>query len=244
MTMLGAGGCDLVVLCGGLGTRLRPAVSDRPKSMALIHDRPFLDFILEHFVVHGSVRIILCTGYLGERIAQRYAGIRHPYEVVISHEPSPMGTAGAVKHAAALTQSDPFMVVNGDSLIEIDPNQLLEFHAAKQGWATIALASAGARSDVGFVTVNSHAQVTAFTEKQPGTVPQYHNAGLYVFRRDVLKEIPDHRLSSIERDVLPALLPRGVYGFVSAAALYDIGTPERLAEFATSRHEWRGGVLS
>ncbi len=244
MTMLGAGGCDLVVLCGGLGTRLRPVVSDRPKSMALIHDRPFLDFILEYFVVHGSVRIILCAGYLGEHIAQRYAGIRHPYEVVISHEPFPMGTAGAVKHAAALIQSDPFMVVNGDSLIEIDPNQLLDFHAAKQGWATIALASAGARSDVGFVTVNSHAQVTAFTEKQPGTASHYHNAGLYVFRRDVLKEIPDHRLSSIERDVLPALLPRGVYGFVSAAALYDIGTPERLAEFASSRHEWRGGVLS
>lgn len=244
MTMLGAGGCDLVVLCGGLGTRLRPVVSDRPKSMALIHDRPFLDFILEHFVVHGMTRIILCTGYLGGHIAQRYAGIRHPYEVVISHEPFPMGTAGAVKHAAALTQSDPFMVVNGDSLIEIDPNQLLEFHAAKQGWATIALASAGARSDVGFVAVNSHAQVTAFTEKQPGTAPQYHNAGLYAFRRDVLKEIPDHRLSSIERDVLPTLLPRGVYGFVSDAALYDIGTPERLAEFASSRHEWRGGVLS
>ena len=237
MTMLGAGGCDLVVLCGGLGTRLRPVVSDRPKSMALIHNRPFLDFILEHFVLHGIERIILCTGYLGERITQRYARIRHPYEIVISREPFSMGTAGAVKHAAALIQSDPFMVVNGDSLIEIDPNQLLEFHAAKQGWATIALASAGARSDVGFVTVNSHAKVTAFTEKQSGTVPQYHNAGLYVFRRDVLKEIPDHRLSSIETEVLPALLPRGVCGFVSDAALYDIGTPERLVEFARSRHE-------
>ena len=224
-------GCDLVVLCGGLGTRLRSVVSDRPKSLVMIDGRPFLDFILEHFAHHGIARIILCTGHLGDCIDERYASFRHPYELVFSRESSPMGTAGAVKHAAGLIRSDPFMVVNGDSLIDVDPNELLGFHAAKQGWATVALASADARDDVGFVTLDSRAKVTAFTEKRPGSGTKYHNAGVYVLRRAVLAEIPDQRPSSIETNVLPALLPRGVFGFLSNAPLYDIGTPERLARF-------------
>lgn len=244
MTGTRAAGCDLVVLCGGLGTRLRPAVSDRPKALAMIDDRPFLDFILDHFVGHGIARIILCTGYLGDCIDERYAGFRHPYELVISREPSPMGTAGAVKQAEGLIRSDPFMVVNGDSLIDVDLNELLEFHAVKQGWATIALASADARHDVGFVTLDSHGQVSAFSEKRPGAASPYHNAGLYVFRRAVLTEITERRPLSIELDVLPVLLSRGVFGFVSDAPLYDIGTPERLGTFASSRQGWTGSVLS
>ncbi len=244
MTRACAVGCDLVVLCGGLGTRLRPAINDRPKSLAMIDDRPFLDWLLAHFAHHGIARIILCTGYLGECIDQRYAGVRHPYELVTSREPFSMGTAGAVKYAAALIRSDPFIVVNGDSLIDINPNELLEFHAAKQGWATITLASAGARNDVGFVTIDSHAQITAFTEKRPGMVPQYHNAGVYVFGQAVLGEIPEHRPSSIETDLLPALLSKRVFGFVSNLPLYDIGTPKRLAEFIASRPRWHGNALS
>lgn len=239
-----AAGCDLVVLCGGLGTRLRPAVSDRPKALAMIDGYPFLDFILDHFVRHGIARIILCTGYLGECIDEQYAGFRHPCELVISREPSPMGTAGAVKHAAALIRSDPFMVVNGDSLIDIDPNELLKLHAIKQGWATIVLASADARHDVGFVALDPYGQVTAFSEKRPSQVSAYHNAGVYVFRQAVLREIPERRPLSIELDVLPSLLFRGVFGFVSDAPLYDIGTPERLGTFASSRHGWAGRALS
>ncbi len=244
MTMTYAAGCDLLVLCGGLGTRLRQAVSDRPKALAAIGDRPFLDFLLEHFVHHGIARIILCTGYLGDYIDRHYADTRHVYELVIAREPSPMGTAGAVKQVERLIRSDPFMVVNGDSLIDVDPNELLEFHAVKQGWATIALASADARHDVGFVTLGPHGQVTAFLEKRSGQASPYHNAGLYVISKAVLAEIPERRPLSIESDVLPGLLPRGVFGFVSDAPLYDIGTPERLGAFARDRHNWPGSVLS
>lgn len=242
MTSRSVAECDLVVLCGGLGTRLRPAVSDRPKSLAMIDDRPFLDFILDHFVRHGIARIILCTGYLGDCIDEQYASLRHPYELVISREPFPMGTAGAIKRAEGLIHSDPFIVVNGDSLIDIDPNELLKFHALKQGWATITVASADVRHDVGFVALDAQGQVTAFSEKRPGQASAYHNAGLYVFRHAVLTEIPERRPLSIELHVLPELLPRGVFGLVSDAPLYDIGTPERLVRFANSRHGWRGSV--
>lgn len=128
------------------------------------------------------------------------------------------------------------MVVNGDSLIDVDPHALLEFHTAKHGWATITLGPAGARNDVGFVTLDPNGQVEAFAEKQPGAALPYHNAGLYVFRQAVLREIPERQPVSLEMDVLPALLPRGVFGFVCDTSLYDIGTPERLGAFVSSRH--------
>ncbi len=243
MTSTSVAECDLVVLCGGLGTRLRPAVSDRPKSLVMIDDLPFLDFILDHFVSHGIARIILCTGYLGDCIDEQYASLRHPYELVISREPFPMGTAGALKQAERLIHSDPFIVVNGDSLIDVDPNELLKLHAIKQGWATITLASADARHDVGFVTLDARGQVTAFSEKRPSQASPYGNAGIYVFRHAVLTEIPERRPVSIELDMLPGLLPRGVFGFVSDAPLYDIGTPERLVTFTNSQHGWRGRAL-
>ena len=244
MTGTLATGCDLVVLCGGLGTRLRPVVSDRPKSMALIDDRPFLDFVLEHFIRHGVERVVLCTGYRSDVIDAWYRGARRPYELVISHEASPLGTAGALKQAAPSITSDPFLVVNGDSLIDIDPNELLGFHALKQGAATVALVEAGARADVGFVSLDCHGRVAAFAEKRPDAAAKYHNAGLYVFGRDLLEDIPEGCPYAIETDLLPALLPRGVFGFASAAPLYDIGTPERLAGFRASRRSWSTEWLS
>ncbi len=244
MTGMLAAGCDLVVLCGGLGTRLRPVVSDRPKSMALIDDRPFLDFILEHFVRHGVERVVLCTGYRSDVIDRWYAGSRRPYELVLSREASPLGTAGALKQAAPFITSDPFMVANGDSLIDIDPNELLEFHALKNGAGTVALVEAGARADVGFVSLDCHGRVVAFAEKRPDVAAKYHNAGLYVFGRELLRDIPEGRPYSIETELLPALLTRGVFGFTSAAPLYDIGTPERLAGFRASRRSWSAGLPS
>ncbi len=235
---------DLLVLCGGLGTRLRPAVSDRPKSMAMVEERPFLDFILEHFTRHGIRRVVLCTGYMGDYIEQWCVGTHRPCELVMSREASPLGTAGAVKQAAPFVRSDPFMVANGDSLLDADPNALVTFHATHRGCATVTLVNASARADVGFVTLDDRGRITAFSEKRPDTASKFHNAGVYVLDRNLLDQIPDHRPSSIETDLLPSLLPQGVFGFVSDAPLYDIGTPERLAGFQASRRAWAGGTPS
>jgi NDP-sugar pyrophosphorylase family protein len=242
MSRTQAGAVDLIVLCGGFGTRLRSAVSDRPKSMAMIGERPFLDFILEHFAQRGVERIVLCTGYMGDYIEQWYAGTPRPCEVVLSQEASPMGTAGALRQAAPLIRTDPFIVANGDSLLDVDPNELLEFHAAKRACVTVTLVNAGARADVGFVALDGLSRITAFSEKRPEASSKYHNAGVYVIQRGLLDRIPGDRPCSLETDVLPSILSRGVFGFVTDASLYDIGTPERLAGFRLFTRTWSRGA--
>ena len=238
MTRNRTAACDLLVLCGGLGTRLRSVVSDRPKPMAMIEERPFVDFVIDHFVQHGVQRIILCTGYLGNHIAEWYAGRSRAYELLMSREGSPLGTAGALRQAVGLIRSDPFMVVNGDSLINVDPEDFLKFHTAKGGCASVTLVNASMRADVGFVTIAPDARITAFAERQPDASSRFHNAGVYLFERPLVEQLPEHRPYSIEVDLLPALLSRGVFGFVSDASLYDIGTPERLEGYRSSCRTW------
>lgn len=223
--------CDLLVLCGGQGTRLRPVVNDRPKPMVLIGDRPFVDFVIEPFVRRGIRRVILCTGYMGSHFEDWYTSRPRSYELLFSQEASPLGTAGAIAQAADLIHSNPFLVANGDSLCETDPEMLLRFHATKGGCATLTLAQASERTDVGVVTMNQDCRITAFAEKQPEGSSRFHNAGVYVFERSLVDRLPERRPCSIEHDLLPTVLGQGVYGLVSEAPLYDIGTPERLARF-------------
>lgn len=231
MSATRTGACDLLVLCGGQGARLRPIVGDRPKPMAMIGERPFIDFVIAPFVRHGIRRVILCTGYMGSHFEDWYARRESPYELLFSREVSPLGTAGAIAQAADLIHGNPFLVVNGDSLCETDPEMLLRFHATKGGCATLTLAQASERTDVGFVRMNRDGRITAFAEKSLEGSSRFHNAGIYVFERSLFDRLPAHRPCSIETDLFPRLLEQGVYGFVCDRPLYDIGTPERLEQF-------------
>lgn len=206
-------------------------VSDRPKPMVMIGDRPFVDLVIAPFVRQGCRRVIFCTGYLGDHFPRWYEGRARSFEALFSREAAPLGTAGALAQAAGLIRSAACLVANGDSLCDIDPDRLLAFHDASGGCATVAVTPGGARTDVGFVTMDGNARITGFSEKQPGTAAACHNAGIYVFDRPLLEQLPATRPYSIETDWLPTLLPRGVYGFACRAPLHDIGTPERLARF-------------
>lgn len=255
MNEIGIDRCDLLVLCGGQGTRLRTVVHDRPKPMVMIEGRPFVDAVIESCVRQGIRRVILCTGYMGHHFEDWYLGRERAYGLFFSQEQSPLGTAGAVMHAASLIRSNPFLVVNGDSLCETDLKALLAFHAEHGGVATLALTTAGSRTDVGFVTMHRDGRISAFAEKQPGASAGFHNAGIYVFERSVLEGWPAHRPCSIEEDLLPKILGQGVYGLICDSPLYDIGTPERLEEFrrqaatgareagkSSSSHKTKGAV--
>lgn len=202
--------CDLLVLCGGQGTRLRAVVHDRPKPMVMIGDRPFVDLVIEPFVRQGVKRVIFCTGYMGDHFVQWYEGRGRSYESLFSHEFSPLGTTGALAQAAGLIRSNPFLVVNGDSLCGVNPHALLAFHEDNNACATLTLTAAGPRTDVGFVAMDPHARITAFSEKQPGNSSRFHNAGIYVFQRSLLEQLPLKRPCSIETDWLPTLLPQGI----------------------------------
>lgn len=218
---------DIVILCGGLGTRLRSVVSDRPKPMALIHDRPFLDWVVDHVLSQGFTRIIFATGHRGEWIARHYEG-RRDFMAVMAHEDQPRGTAGALRACRPLIETDTVVVMNGDSLCRLDLHRLLAAHVEREARATLAAVPAGNRTDGGSVSIDTRGQIVGFGEKQAGPVM---NAGIYAIAAPLLDTIPATVPCSLERDVFPDLCGKGLYAFVTDTPVYDIGTPARLAEF-------------
>lgn len=222
---------DLLVLCGGQGTRLRSVLSDRPKPLAMIGSRPFIEFVITPFVRQGIRRVVLCTGHLGCQFEEWFADHSGTFELILSQEATPLGTAGAIRHALQRITSDTVIVANGDSVCDIDLRKLLACHTEKKSRATLALTNTDRRNDVGIVTMDAQDRITAFREKEPSRSVGFHNAGIYVFDRSLIELIPTTRPCSLETDWLPALIPLGVYGCINQGALYDIGTPERLTEF-------------
>jgi D-glycero-alpha-D-manno-heptose 1-phosphate guanylyltransferase len=214
-----------VILCGGKGTRLRKVIRGKPKPMAPIAGAPFLDYLIAYLSRAGVRTIILCTGYKSGVIESRYRSRGNAAEIIISREDRPLGTAGAIKHAAKSITSDPFLVLNGDSICAADLSRLLTFHLKKKARASLVLTENTGRSDVGAVVTDNSGRVVKFSEKSGRG--DFMNAGIYVLNKEVLELIPKGRKCSLEYELFPEL--KDFYGFKSRAALLDIGTPERYA---------------
>ncbi len=219
---------DVVILTGGQGSRLRSVVSDRPKTMASINGRPFLDLLLEHLQGAGFRRFILCAGYMADYIADYYGrSSDHTRELMISREPRPLGTAGAVKNAEPLIQGGTFLVVNGDSFCAVDLAAFREFHRKHAARASMVLSYVDEATSYGTVTRGQGDRIIRFEEKA-ASGPGWINAGIYLFERDVLSLIPQAVAASLERDIFPPLAGNGLHGFSTTEPVIDIGTPERL----------------
>lgn len=237
---------DAVVLCGGLGKRLRAVVPDRPKPMAEVAGRPFLDILLDFVAGFGPRRFILCAGYMGDRIRTHFSGGAAGREILVSCEDRPLGTAGAVKNAEGLITSPSFLVLNGDSLCRADLRGFWEFHQKHGGSLSVVLAPPEPGSDYGSVSLDPKGRVIGFAEKAGAGPEQLMNAGIYIFSATVLQAIPAGRPSSLERDLLPALVRDGLaWGWPVAERVVDIGTPERYAQaqdrLRTGPGECKGG---
>jgi NDP-sugar pyrophosphorylase family protein len=219
---------DVVILCGGLGTRLQGVIHDRPKLMIKINGRPFLDILIDYVVRYGFTRFILCTGYKRNMIRRYYEKNRDKLLVLFSEESEPLGTAGAIKHAESCIKSDIFLVLNGDSLCEIDLKDFLNFHIGKSALSSIALTSLKSPKDYGVVELDGDYKVTRFSEKVFIKSNGLVNTGIYFFDRKIFKEIPSGEKRSLEYDIFPKIINQGVYGYVTEKKLLDIGTPERL----------------
>lgn len=221
---------DVVILCGGLGTRLRAVVSDRPKPMADVGGKPFLELLIDEAERQGFKRFILCVGHRAEFIRDYFSG-RQDVAIEFSEEPEPLGTGGALKLCETLLETPTTLVLNGDSFCAVDLRGFLTFHRVQHGVATIAVVDAGERRDGGVVHVSPSGRVVRFAEKAQPEGRAWLNAGIYALERRVFALIPEGRASSLEKDVFPVLVPKGLYAFPSTKPLHDIGTPERLEEF-------------
>ena len=227
------------VLCGGLGTRLRAVLSDRPKSMAPVAGVPFLQILLERLRAQGIREVILGTGYLAEQIEEHFGdGSALGLTISYSRETTALGTGGAVKLAEERL-SDPALILNGDSYVEWELAPLLAQAQAKNVDLVMALQTVPDISRYGSVTVAADGRITDFVEKGARTGTGLINAGVYLLRRKILADLPNEKPVSLERDVFPQLLRGSAFGVVSDGLFIDIGVPEDLERAQTllaSRH--------
>jgi NDP-sugar pyrophosphorylase family protein len=221
---------DAVILAGGLGARLQTVVGDRPKPLAEIQGRPFLDILVDDLLHQGMRRIVLCVGHRREQIIA-HLQTRNDAEFLFSEEVTPLGTGGAVAHAAPLIKSDPFLLLNGDSFCAVDYAALLAFHHAKAAALTMVLAQPAGRADAGNVQISADGRITAFHEKSGGTPTALINAGIYLLPSALPATWQQPAPFSLERDIFPALIAsHGCYGYPVKSEVIDIGTPQRYAD--------------
>ena len=225
-------GIPVLILAGGLGTRLRSAFDSGPKSMAPIGHRPFLEYLLRQIKDAGFHNVLLCVGYGRSQIVEwAGSGARWGLCIRYSVEPEARGTAGAVKLAAEMIDDDIFLVLNGDSFLDVDLRELVQVHLRSRALATIALAKVQDSTRYGAVILTPEGKVRAFLEKSKTPVRASRgghlvNAGVYVLKRSVLNIVPEFKAASLEREVFPQLLSKGVKGFVSDGYFIDIGIPD------------------
>lgn len=218
---------DVVILVGGLGKRLRMLVSDRPKPMADVKGRPFLDILINYVSCYGFRRIILCTGYMGSLVREHYQKVADGIEIVFSNEKEPLGTGGAIKNAKDLIRSNPFLVMNGDSFCAADLCNFVDFHEKMNALLSIVLTHSDTAEDYGSVVFNSSHRITSFSEKVPCSEKSSINAGIYLMNQDIFSHMPQKKRFSLEYDIFPGIAGNRCFGFVTKMQLTDIGTPER-----------------
>jgi NDP-sugar pyrophosphorylase family protein len=143
-------------------------------------------------------------------------------------EPKPLGTAGAIKNAEPLVLSNPFMGFNGDSFCPANLKNLLDFHITNKLITSIVLTSKQEKGDYGSVQLNAKDEISNFYEKDQFKSSNHTNAGIYVFNDEIFQHIPSDKNSSLEYDIFPNLIKKGVSGFSTHQPFFDIGTPERL----------------
>ncbi len=228
---------EVMILAGGLGTRLRPVLQHAPKPMAQVCGRPFLTCLLDQIESIGARQVILCTGYMGEVISTEIGPRWGRLDIRYSHEESPLGTAGALGNALPMLGADRAMVLNGDSLIDADLKAFVQWHMHNRYWASMMITHVQDSSRFGTVEWRGDRSVSAFHEKARNRGEGWINAGVYVMDRDALESIPETTPCSLETEVFPRWIDGRLGTWPTDGVFLDIGTPETLAQSQSVVHE-------
>ena len=217
-----------MVLVGGFGTRLRPVTYAVPKQLIPVAGKPMLYHVLD-LLPADVEEVVLATGYKAD-VIDAYVRAHPPrWPVRTVSEAEPLGTGGGMKNASEGI-SDPFFLLNSDVLAAVNLEAMRAAHAANGGIGTMALYEVDDPRPYGVAALGRRDRITAFVEKpEPKDAPsRWINAGVAIWARAALDPIPTGRAVSFEREIVPGLLPNGVFGFRLSRYWEDAGTPERI----------------
>lgn len=215
-----------IILAGGLGTRLRSAVADLPKCMAPVDGIPFISFIITYLKNEGIRNFIFSLGYKSQVVIDyvefNYPDLQKKYVV----EQKQLGTGGAIKEACKSVEENDVVVVNGDTLFNIDLQKLSQFHSSQKADCTIALKEMENFDRYGVVETGNNSEIKAFNEKQfcsKGCI----NGGIYTLSVASLSEEVFPEVFSFEKEYLEKNIKvKKLYGIVDNGYFIDIGIPE------------------
>lgn len=229
---------EAILLCGGLGTRLRSVVSDRPKPMADIAGKPFLHYLVKMLSESGVKHLIFALGYMGEQIEAYFqSGEDYGLSISYSYEDSPLGTGGAIRNALSHVSGENVLVLNADTYFHTDYESLLREQLKNKAAMTIASRKIEDISRYGAILKDESGRILRWNEKMSSDraeapCPGEINGGIYVMKKSLIEKIPEGK-QSLENDCIPAWLEDGLYlqAIPSDGYFMDIGIPEDYAQF-------------
>lgn len=226
---------DVIILSGGLGTRLREVINDRPKTMALINEKPFLEHTLKYIEQYDVQNVILAVGYKKEQIEQYFGNKYNKMNIYYSEEDKPLGTGGAIKKALNYTNKKDVIVMNGDIYAKVNLKELMEEHIKTKSKVTIALKEMKNFDRFGIVEFEHNNIITKFKEKEY-TEKGYINVGIYAMSTNIFENLELGEKFSIENDFFSKYTDSIKHtAYFYDGEFIDIGLPKDYAIFKKSQ---------
>lgn len=218
---------EAIILAGGFGTRLRSVVSDVPKPMAPVGGRPFLEILMDYLIGFGFDHIILSTGYLHEIIESHFGSQYKDIPISYAVEHEPLGTGGGIRNAISHCKENNVVVLNGDTLFQIDYNILRQFYNSHSTRLAVVLRKVDDTSRYGSVSIDTNGRISRFAEKTDSHGAGTINGGIYMLDRSLIEEQPSDQAFSFEKDIMQKLyFNEAFYAYTSESYFLDIGIPD------------------
>lgn len=218
---------DCIILAGGLGTRLRDVVVDKPKCLADINGKPFLHYLGQYLARFHFCKVVFAIGYKGDMVQDYVMNNRDafPFAFDFAIEEEPLGTGGAILNALPYCDTDDFFVLNGDTFFDVDIDSMSYYQESRMADCTLALKPMSNADRYGLVQVDKESHITGFAEKTPGASGLI-NGGVYCIYRHSFLNIPFPKKFSFEKDYLEKMITeRDMFGLVQDRYFIDIGIP-------------------
>lgn len=222
---------SVIILAGGLGTRIRSEIGDIPKCLAPVNNRPFIFYLLDQLLAANFERVILSVGYKAEIVEEAVGSSYEALQIRYIKEEVPLGTGGAIKKCLKNIEDESVLVINGDTFFDLPFDELTQFHQKTNASITLALRSLEDTGRFGKVQLDEYGKIIAFEEKKAGG-PGYINGGIYCLERSILSKLPTAENFSFEKDFLAMLdTETELFGMVFDQYFIDIGIPADYQKF-------------
>jgi len=216
---------EVIILAGGLGTRLRSVINDYPKTMAPVREKPFLEYVLTWLTSYHFNKIVLSVGFKSEIIKAFFKNEFNGIPIEYSFESEPLGTGGAILRALKHIESENVLVINGDTYFPVDIEKFRLGHLAMAGVITVALKKMSIPARYGTVTLDNESNIIQFHEKRfqnEGLI----NGGIYLINLKFFRSLDLPSKFSFEREVLENIAGNNIKGMIFQEQFIDIGIPE------------------